>query len=83
MMKYQDYPVSLFTGTPEISVPIFTCSGKGISVPISISYHAGGGVKVDELPTEAGLGFSLIAGGEISRDMRGGPDEGGGVLQAL
>lgn len=77
MMKFQDYPVSLFTGTPQVSIPIYNATGKGISVPISISYHAGGGVKVDELATNIGLGFSLICGGEITRDMRGGVDEGG------
>lgn len=77
LMKYQDYPVSLFSGTPQISVPIFNAAGKDISVPISLSYHAGGGVKVNDLATNIGLGWSLIAGGEISREMRSGPDEGG------
>jgi hypothetical protein len=77
IMKYQDYPVNLFTGVPEISIPIFTVSGKGISVPISLSYHGGGGIKVDEQATNIGLNWALEAGGEITRDIRGGPDEGG------
>ncbi|WEK17958.1 MAG: YD repeat-containing protein [Candidatus Pedobacter colombiensis] len=76
LMKYQDYPVNLFTGTPQVSIPIYTASGKGISIPVTLSYHAAGGVKVDDQATAYGLGFSLICGGEISREMRGGADEG-------
>lgn len=79
IMKYQDYPINLFTGTPQIGIPVYTLTGKGIAVPISISYHAGGGVKVDELATKVGLGWSLSAGGEITREIRGGEDEGGSV----
>jgi len=79
LMRYQDYPVNLFTGTPQIAIPIYTLSGKGIAVPISLSYHASGGVKVDELATNIGLGWSLSAGGEITREIRGGEDEGGSV----
>jgi YD repeat-containing protein len=77
IMKYTDYPVNLFTGTPEISVPIYTLVGKGISVPINISYHAGGGVKVDEQSTNIGLSWAIDAGGEITREVRGKADEGG------
>lgn len=76
LMKYQDYPVSLFTGTPQINIPIYTAAGKGISIPISFSYHASGGVKVDDQSTNIGLGFSILGVGEISREMRGGADEG-------
>jgi YD repeat-containing protein len=73
--KYQDYPVSLFTGTPQVSIPIFTATAKGISVPITLSYNAGGGVKVDEVASPAGMGFLMRAGGEITRDQRGAADE--------
>ena len=46
--KYGQYPVSLHTGVPQISIPIYTLKGKQLSVPISIDYHASG-FKVDEL----------------------------------
>jgi len=77
LMKYMDYPVNLFTGTPQIEIPIYTLQGDGIAVPISLSYHAGGGVKIDELPGDVGLGWMLNAGGEITREIRGVADEGG------
>jgi len=75
MMKYIDYPVSYFTGTPQISFPIATVSGKGISIPISLSYHAGGGIKTDDQAGNEGLGWGLSTGGEISREIRGIADD--------
>lgn len=72
--KYGDLPVSLYTGLPNISVPLYTLSGKSIAVPISLSYHAGG-IKVGEIASWVGLGWSLNAGGLITRSVRGIPDE--------
>lgn len=69
--KYADYPVSKYTGLPQISVDFYEINTGNISVPISLSYHAGG-VKVEEIPSRIGLGWSLNAGGVITRSMRGG-----------
>ncbi len=74
MEEYTSVPVDMSTGIPNVSVPIFTVVGKGISVPISLSYH-GGGVRVDEVATWVGLGWSLNAGGMITRRVKGAPDE--------
>lgn len=72
--KYADVPVSLSTGIPQISVPIYTVQSNGLQVPISLSYHAGG-IKVEEIASYVGLGWSLLAGGMISRTVIGKPDE--------
>src|SRR5688572_15419939 len=72
--KFGDVPVGLYTGTPSIGVPIFDINGRELSVPIALSYHAGG-IKVEEVASNVGLGWSLQAGGMISRTMRGEPDE--------
>jgi len=74
LTKYVDFPVNYYTGTPQISIPIYELKGRGISVPISLSYHAGG-VKVDELEGNAGLGWSLHAGGVINRTVIGKADD--------
>ncbi|MEM1323619.1 MAG: hypothetical protein AAGG75_25385, partial [Bacteroidota bacterium] len=74
LAKYGDIPVGLHTGTPEINIPIHTLTGKNISVPISLSYHASG-MRVEELASWVGFGWSLNAGGVISRTVRGKPDE--------
>ncbi|MCB9047755.1 MAG: RHS repeat protein, partial [Chitinophagales bacterium] len=71
---YIDVPVSLHTGTPGVSIPLYTLEANGISVPISVSYQ-GKGVKVDEVSSWVGLGWSLFAGGMISRTVKGVPDE--------
>ncbi|TWI93940.1 YD repeat-containing protein [Mucilaginibacter frigoritolerans] len=75
--KYADYPVSYYTGVPQISVPIYNLKDGGISLPISLSYHASG-IHVSELASWIGLGWALNAGGVIIRTVRGNPDEGVG-----
>jgi len=74
--KYGDIPVSLYTGTPTISIPIGEVKGQQVSLPISLSYHASG-VKVEEVASWVGLGWSLNAGGVITRTVKGLPDEHG------
>lgn len=74
LLKHIDFPVSHYTGTPQISVPIYTIKMNSFSVPISLSYHASG-IKVDETASWVGTGWSLNAGGVISRTVRGVPDE--------
>jgi hypothetical protein len=72
--KYGEWPVSLYTGIPSISIPIYELKGRGLSVPITISYNAAGN-KVGEISSSVGLGWSLQTGGIISRSVRGIPDE--------
>lgn len=67
-------PVNYNTGTVDISVPIYNLKGKRISIPIGIRYNSSG-VKVDDKSGFVGLGWSLMAGGVISRSVRGLPDE--------
>lgn len=72
--KYGDIPVSLYTGTPNISIPLYEVKGRYLSVPITLTYHASG-VKVEEIASWVGLGWSLNAGGVITRTLKGIPDE--------
>jgi hypothetical protein len=72
--KYGDIPVSLHTGTPNINIPLYNLQSRELSLPISLSYHASG-IKVDEIASWVGLGWSLNAGGVIARTMRGMPDD--------
>lgn len=72
--EFVDFPVTMYTGVPNISIPIYELKGRSISVPISLSYN-GGGVKVEEVPSWVGLGWALNAGGLITRSVRGIEDE--------
>jgi hypothetical protein len=74
--KYGDYPVNLYSGLPEISIPLYTIEAGSLQVPITLSYHASG-IKVNEQATWAGLGWSVSAGGGINREVRGRDDETG------
>lgn len=79
--KYGNYEVNLFSGLPDISIPLYEIKVGELSVPISISYHASGN-KVNDWGGWVGLGWSLNAGGSITRKMMGKPDEyySGGYL---
>ena len=69
-----DVPVSYYTGTTQVNVPIYEVKAGSLSVPVSISYHASGH-RVDEVASWVGLGWSLNAGGTISRSIHGLADE--------
>jgi len=75
--KYGEVPVGLYTGVPNISIPFYEVNSGNLKLPLSISYHAGG-VKVEEISSWVGLGWSLNAGGVVGRQLRGLPDESDG-----
>ncbi|MGQ7855257.1 RHS repeat domain-containing protein [Pedobacter sp. WC2501] len=74
LSKYAEYPVSNYTGIPQISIPLYTLKTNVIDIPIALSYHASG-VRVTESPSWAGLGWTLNAGGVITRVVKGYPDD--------
>lgn len=74
LMKFEEVPVSLYTGIPDISIPIYTLSTNKIEIPVRLGYHTLS-AKPDEFATEVGLGWNLIAGGSITRTVKGLPDE--------
>lgn len=72
--KYGLYPVNLYTGQVNISIPLYNIGYGGIQIPIALNYDASG-IKVDQHPTWTGLGFNLLAGGAITRSVAGMPDD--------
>lgn len=77
--KYADVPINKNTGIPEISIPLYTVTSGPLRLPISLSYHASG-LKVQEISGWCGSGFSLQAGGAITRTVRGLPDDRSGLV---
>ncbi|WP_024773051.1 hypothetical protein [Aquimarina macrocephali] len=77
LIKYIDHPVSDYTGTPNVSIPLYTIGSGDLNIPIGLSYHASG-IKVNEESSWIGLGWSLQAGGVITRKIRGEDDFKGG-----
>ena len=74
LAKFAEYPVSLYTGTQNVDIPLWEVKTKELSLPISLFYHASG-VKVSEVPGWAGLGWTFNAGGVITRSVIGLPDD--------
>ncbi|MCY1494286.1 hypothetical protein D3C87_41570 [compost metagenome] len=76
LMKFEEVPVSNYTGTPDISIPLFSTGtrSKDIGLDISLKYNSAG-IAADAIASDVGLGWSLFAGGTISRSVRGMPDE--------
>lgn len=70
---YGTYPISYTNGTPNISIPLYEIKTSKMSLPISLSYHANG-IKVHEMATSVGLGWTLNAGGAITRQINDIPD---------
>lgn len=73
LTRYGDIPVSPATGVPNISIPLYTIQMGKYTMPVSISYHASG-IKVSDIASPVGLGWTLNAGGAITRSVRGIPD---------
>lgn len=71
---YGTVPVSLFTGTPDISVPLYDLRVGNYTFPITATYHTGT-VKPHAQPGIIGLGWSLRSDGYISRTVHGVYDE--------
>jgi YD repeat-containing protein len=72
--RFGEVPVSLHTGQPEITIPLFTAEGRTLELPIALRYQSGG-VRVDEVGSWVGMGWALEAGGVITRSVRGLPDD--------
>jgi len=76
LMKFEEVPVSHYTGVPDINIPIVQLNTGIADLPLSLSlkYHTHN-AKSDSYASEVGLGWSLFAGGSISRTVIGSPDE--------
>lgn len=72
--RFGEYPVSLFSGVPTISIPLYTIKTASFEVPITLDYHASG-IKMHDYPSWVGTGWAVNTGGSIRRQMQGLPDE--------
>lgn len=58
--KYNLNPINYYTGKPIITVPIYTIKSGRIEYPINLVCDAGG-IKVDQLASNVGLGWNLTS----------------------
>ncbi|WP_185274979.1 RHS repeat domain-containing protein [Chryseobacterium indologenes] len=74
VFNFTETPVSLNTGMVDISYPVYEIKTKGLTIPIKLDYFSRG-VKVEDIASSVGLGWSLNYGGMISRQIREQADE--------
>ncbi|MGH1517109.1 hypothetical protein [Chryseobacterium sp. JK1] len=72
--KYGNVPVNLYTGAIDLTVPVASINENGVKIPVTLSYDSSGFIphKKNEV---AGVNWTLVAGGRITRTLNGTPDE--------
>ena len=66
---------NFYTGKLSASVPLWNISTKNFQIPISLNYTAGSGIKLEEIPSWVGLGWSLTGDFSVSRVVNGFHDD--------
>lgn len=67
---------NLVTGAASVNLPVYSLKVAGHDIGVALGYNSSG-FKVDEFTSQVGCGWSLNAGGMISRVIYDIPDERG------
>lgn len=69
--------VNLPTGSASFSVPMFSWQDdkSRLNSIVALNYVSGNGLRVNDLASNVGQGWSLLAGGVINRIQNGEPDD--------
>ncbi|MBL4605150.1 MAG: RHS repeat protein [Flavobacteriaceae bacterium] len=75
LMKFEEVPVSNYTGQPNISIPLFQKQTiGGFALPLVMSYNTSG-IRIDERSGWLGNGWALSGEAVISRTVMNVADE--------
>ena len=75
LMRFEEVPIDNYTGQPNIEIPIYSKRlANDLSLSLSLKYNSSG-IRLDEHSGWIGTGWSLFAGGVISRTVIDVPDE--------
>jgi YD repeat-containing protein len=80
--KFVDMKINEYQGMVQQQIPLYQISDGAINLPISLNYQSGG-FKVIESSSSIGLGWSLYAGGAVTRSVNGLPDDNSGVTKGF
>ncbi|MDB5014378.1 MAG: hypothetical protein JWQ25_2580, partial [Daejeonella sp.] len=73
LARFGDIPIGLYTGTANVSIPLYTIKEAGLEIPVTLSYH-GSGIRVEDQASNVGLGWSFEPGGAIIQIINGKED---------
>ena len=73
-MRYGNTPVSLYTGSVDVSVPIYIYEDYEFNIPVVLKYVFSG-QKPNDPAGSFGLGWVMNAGGCITRQANHSPDD--------
>lgn len=68
-----ELPVNMYTGTPGVFVKLYTLADHDLSETISLTYNTNA-LRLNT-PRTYGVGWGLDAGGQLTREVRGLPDD--------
>jgi hypothetical protein len=71
--KYGFMPIGKYTGSPSVSVPLYSIKFEELNIPLTLSYSQNG-LKVNEEASWVGLGWSLSSNAVITRSLKDGDD---------
>ncbi|AXY74673.1 hypothetical protein D3H65_12075 [Paraflavitalea soli] len=71
---FKETPVSLFTGLPQVEIPLYNLVERQLNVPMRLTYHASG-FRPDLKPGIIAPNWALEAGGVIQRKVHDRPDD--------
>lgn len=71
--KYIENPVSLFAGSQDVTIDLFTVRDGVVTIPIALRYNTSG-IKVIEEASWVGIGWNLNVGGYRTEIPVGGSD---------
>ena len=72
--KVGKLPMDLYRGKANINIPIYTIEVDGIKIPITLSYNTGG-IRLNEISSSVGLGWSLSIPNTITKNVMGIDDD--------
>lgn len=71
MSKVSNIPIDYYHGKVNIDIPIYSIPiNENLNIPISITYNTGG-IKLNEVASTVGLGWSLNIPGTINQTIAG------------
>jgi YD repeat-containing protein len=72
--KYINHTISEYSGLPEIAIPLYEIELDGLTIPLTLTYHASG-IQYMQHDGDVGVGWSINAEGyRISRSIMGKSD---------